>query len=120
VKILLDENVPHKLRRALGDRDVVTVDFMGWNGLKNGELLRMAEESGIDVLVTGDRSLRYEQNLDDRRIAVVVLSAQKWPILRDHMPKIAHAIDSAVPASFTPVDCGLFRRARRRIGGPSV
>jgi hypothetical protein len=32
VKILLDENLPHKLRRALGERDVVTVGYMGWNG----------------------------------------------------------------------------------------
>jgi hypothetical protein len=114
VKILLDENLPHKLRRALGERDVTTVDYMGWNGLKNGQLLRQAEESGIDVLVTGDRTLQYEQSITGRRIAVVVLSAQKWPTIRDHMPLIEKAIDTCIPGSFTSVDCGLFRRARRK------
>jgi len=117
VRILLDENLPHKLRRALGQRNVVTVDYMNWNGLKNGALLRTAEQSGIDVLVTGDTTLRYEQNLQGRSISVVVLSAQKWTILRDHMDSIEIAIDSAVPGSFVAVDCGVFRRERRSASG---
>jgi hypothetical protein len=116
VRILLDENLPHKLRRALGERDVVTVDYMGWNGLRNGQLLRRAEEIGFEVLITGDRTLHYEQSLTGRRIAVVVLSAQKWPIIRDHMALIEKAIDTCVPGSFTLVDYGLFRRARRKTG----
>jgi len=68
---------------------------MGWDGLKNGELLRAAEEKGISVLVTGDKTLRYEQSIIGRNIAVVVLSAQKWTILRDHLREIGAAIDAA-------------------------
>jgi putative NIF3 family GTP cyclohydrolase 1 type 2 len=48
---------------------------MSWGGLKNGLLLNAAEDAGFDVLVTGDLSLQYQQNLTDRRIAVVSLSA---------------------------------------------
>jgi hypothetical protein len=63
VKVLLDENLDHGLRKHLSGHDVVTVRFMGWAGLKNGELLRAAEDNGVEVLVTGDRTLNYEQNL---------------------------------------------------------
>jgi hypothetical protein len=65
----------------LGHPEVVTVSYMGWMGLKNGELLRIAEENGVQVLVTGDRTLAYEQNLTGRRLAIVVLSSIELPIL---------------------------------------
>ena len=83
---------------------------MGWAGLKNGELLRTAEENGIEVLVTGDRSLGYEQNLTGRRLAIVVLSAIQLPILRKNLSHIIAAIDRATPGSFQAVDCGTFSR----------
>jgi predicted nuclease of predicted toxin-antitoxin system len=70
--VLLDENLDHRLRTLLGDHDVVTVTHLRWMGLKNGELLRKAEQNGIEVLVTGDRSLSYEQNLEGRNLAIVV------------------------------------------------
>lgn len=88
--------------------------------LRNGELLQIAESSGIGVLVTGDQSLHYEQNLEGRRIAVVVLSAQKWPIIRDHLSPIERAIDGAAPGSVTFVDCGVFRRVGRKTGGVNL
>lgn len=68
---------------------------------------------GIALLVTGDKTLRYEQSIVGRNIAVVVLSAQKWTILRDHLEVIGAAMDAARPGSFTLVDCGIFRRVRR-------
>jgi hypothetical protein len=84
-----------------------------WDGeLKNGELLGMAEGSGIDVFITGDRSLVYEQNLTGRRLAIVALSANNWPIVKNYVPQILAAIDSAVPGSFQAVDCGTFSRKR--------
>jgi len=76
VKVLLDENLDHALRKLLGPHEVFTVTFMGWTGLQNGELLRAAEESGMDVLLTGDQTLGYEQNLIGRRLA----SGGVWPL----------------------------------------
>jgi hypothetical protein len=73
-KSLLDEDLPHKLRPHLPG-DVFTVAFMGWGGLKNGELLKAAEEAGFDVIVTGDQGMPYEQNIEARPIAIVALSA---------------------------------------------
>jgi len=112
VKVLLDENLDHGLRKLLGQHEVVTVTFMGWAGLKNGELLRAAEENGIDVLVTGDQTLNYEQNLTGRSLAIVALSAIQLPIIKNNLPKIIDAIDKAAPGSFQAVECGTFSRKK--------
>lgn len=60
MKVLLDENLDHALRKLLGRHEVVTANYMGWAGLQNGTLLLKAEENGIDVLLTGDQTLSYE------------------------------------------------------------
>jgi len=86
---------------------------MGFGGLKNGELLSAAEVAGFDVFVTGDKTLEYEQNLKDLMIAVVSLSAPHWLPIKDHIGRIANAVDIAVPGSFTRVDCGKFARPKR-------
>ena len=57
MKVLLDENLDHALRTLLGQHEVLTVTYMGWAGLKNGELLKAAEDSGIEVFITGDQTL---------------------------------------------------------------
>jgi hypothetical protein len=106
VKVLFDENMPHKLRRSFVRHEAVTVGFMDSNGLKNGELIKAAEEAGFEILVTGDKSLTYQQNLADRRIAIVTLSAHNWPIIKHHLAVIVAAVDSALPGSFVTVDCG--------------
>ena len=112
MKVLLDENLDHALRRLLGHHQVVTVTYMGWAGLKNGELLRAAEDSAIDVLLTGDQTLSYEQNLSGRRLAIVALTAIQLPIIEQNLPKIIAAIDDAAPGSFQAVNCGTFSRKR--------
>ena len=58
MKALLDEDIPHKLRGHLSAHETVTVAYLGWSGLKNGELLKAAEGAAFDVLVTSDNSRR--------------------------------------------------------------
>jgi len=70
-------------------------------------LLRVAEDSGIEVLVTGDKALTYQQNMAGRQIAVVALSAPNWPIVKKRLVAIAAAVDRAEPGSFQFVDCGV-------------
>jgi hypothetical protein len=105
--------MPHKLRSGLGGLDVATVQYTGFGGLKNGELLVAAEAAGFNVLLTGDKSLEYEQTLRGRNIAVVSLSAPHWPIIKDHVRRIVLAIEGASPGSFTRVECGSFMRPGR-------
>ncbi len=110
MKVLLDENLPHRLRTNLGNHELFTVSYMGWSGLKNGELLSKADENGIEVLVTGDQTLNYEQNLSRRHLSIVALSSIDWHILKNNLSMIVAAIDRAVPGSFQALDCGTFRR----------
>ncbi len=112
MKVLLDENLDHRLRLSLGEHEVFTTSYKGWAGLKNGRLLTAAEDDGFDVLLTGDQSLYKEQNLTGRRLALVVMSSVEWRIVKDHLPAIVAAIDSATPGSFQPVDCGIFSRRK--------
>jgi hypothetical protein len=112
VRVLLDENLDHRLRKSLGTHEVFTASYMGWDGLKNGELLRTAEDNGIEVLVTGDQSLYYEQNTAGRRLAIVSLSSIEWRIIKNYLPRIVDAVDNALPGSFQAVDCGTFSRKR--------
>ncbi len=112
MRVLLDENLDHALRKLLGPHDVATVTYMGWAGLKNGELLQAAEGGGFDVFLTGDQTLSHEQNLSGRRLAVVALSAIQLPVIRENLPKIIAAIGSAAPGSFQLVACGTFTRRK--------
>ena len=112
MKVFLDENLPHLLRNHLGDHDVFTVRYKGWAGLKNGELLKTAEDDGFQVFITGDQTLSYEQNPIGRTLAVVVLSSIDWHILNDNLPPILAAIDNATPGSFQEVECGSFSRKK--------
>lgn len=85
MKVLLDENLAHRLRNNLGPHDVFTVSYKGWARLKNGELLRTAENDGIEVFLTGDQTLVHEQDLAGRSIAIVALSSVEWEILKHHL-----------------------------------
>ena len=74
MKLLLDECIDRKLAREFVGNEVKTVPQMGWAGVKNGELLALAETE-FDVFITVDRSLSFQQNLQQFNIAVVVLQA---------------------------------------------
>ena len=113
VKVLLDENLPHLLRNNLGDHDVFTVRYKGWAGLKNGELLKTAEDDGFEVFITGDQIISHEQNLTGRRVAIVVLSSIDWHMLKEKLPPILAAVENAAPGSFQEVECGGFTRKRQ-------
>jgi hypothetical protein len=119
VKVLLDENVAHDLRPFLAHHETFTVAYMGWGGVKNGRLLDAAERAGFDVLITGDKTLEYEQNLSDRSIALLALSAVNWPVLEPNIAKIVDAVDGARPGTLTRIECGTFNRGRLKRQEPS-
>ena len=73
MKLLLDENLPHQLRLELPGHDVFTAAYMTWSCIENGELLALAAGAGFDAVITNDRGLEYQQNLDVLPVAVIVL-----------------------------------------------
>jgi hypothetical protein len=103
VRILLDENVPHPLVRFLSGHEVSTVQGHGWRGILNGELLRRAEES-FDVFVLADKNMRYQQNLDGRRIAIIELPTNRWPLLLPLAPRIAEVVRNARAGEYIIVE----------------
>jgi hypothetical protein len=68
--------------------------------LENGELLKAAETVAFDVWVTSDQNIRYQQNLTGRKLALVVLGSNIWPVVRNYGPAIAAKIDEATPGSY--------------------
>jgi lipid A disaccharide synthetase len=67
---------------------------LGWNRLKNGALLEGAEAEGFQVMPTSDKNLKYQQNLNSRKIALVMLPASRWPLIEPHLPEIVEAVDN--------------------------
>lgn len=102
--VLFDNNVPRGLTRALIGHTVRESREQGWDRLQNGELLRVAEETGFHVMVTSDKSIRYQQNLESRRIALVVLTQGRWRAVRKRLTEIAQAVDAARPGTYTEVE----------------
>jgi hypothetical protein len=92
------------IRSYLEEHTVSTAFQQGWNKLKNGELLEAAEQAGFAVFLTTDKNMRYQQNLADRTIAIVVLGQQQWPHVRPHIQRVVDAVNAATPGSFVEVD----------------
>jgi len=75
MRLLLDENLPKRLKLDFPEHEIYTVRDKSWNGIKNGELLKLLIENEFDALFTFDKSLQHQQNLKKYTIAVFVLSA---------------------------------------------
>lgn len=105
MKVLFDQNVPRNLRSHLIGHDVATAANMGWELLKNGDLLAAAESKKFEVLVTGDRSLEHQQNFAGRNIAIVVLTRNNWPLVKPHVTKVIEAVATSFAGSYRTVDC---------------
>jgi hypothetical protein len=76
VLILFDHGTPKGLARALSGHTVFTAQSKGWDTLSIGALLNAAEAAGCDLLLTTDRRIRHQQNLQGRRVALVVLTGK--------------------------------------------
>jgi hypothetical protein len=103
VRVLFDQGTPAPLRRLMPHHDVVTAYERGWSTLKNGELISVAEAQGLQVLVTTDMNLKYQQNLASRTIAIVVLSTTSWPRVQAATEQVVAAIDAAAPGTYAEV-----------------
>jgi predicted nuclease of predicted toxin-antitoxin system len=73
--LLLDENLPKRLKSDFPDHQIFTVWEKGWNGIKNGELLQLMLANNFNALLTFDKNLQHQQNFLKYPIAVFVLHA---------------------------------------------
>ena len=103
MKILLDECVPLPIRKLLSSHDVISAQHRGWMGIKNGELLRLAEQE-FDLFITADQNVQFQQNLAGRRIAILQLSTNKLrPIL---------AASGLIQSTVSTIVAGEFRKLK--------
>jgi len=105
MRVLLDENVPRKLKRAFAlIYDIATVQEHGWSGVLNGELLRRADAE-FEAFVTLDRGIEYQQHLTDLSIRIVIVRAVSNTLddLVPLVPSIQAALDRLDPGDLTHV-----------------
>ena len=118
MKILLDQNAPAPLARFLPGHDVTHASTLGWQELTNGDRLAAAEADGFELFISADKNIRYQQNLTERTIALIVLSTNDWPTVRGQFDLVADAANASRPGSYTEVAFTL-RHLVRRLYNPS-
>jgi hypothetical protein len=102
--VLFDQGTPVGIRRYLEHHTVKTALEQGWSRLENGDLLREAEKAGFDVLLTTDKNMGHQQNLSQRKIAIVSLGRNRWSLIRPFLDRIVKAVDAAKPGTHVIVE----------------
>ena len=101
MRLLLDENLPKRLKLDFPEHEIFTVRDKQWNGFKNGELLKLLLDNSFDALLTYDKNLQHQQNFSRYTITVFVLTApiNQYKELTKLTPKVkAHLNNEHLPA----------------------
>jgi hypothetical protein len=104
MRIVFDHGTPAGIARALRSHAVTEAIERGWDKISNGDLLRLGDDEGFDLLLTTYKRIHYQQNLTGRRIAIVVLGNSTWRIVRLHLDRVASAVEAASPGSYAELD----------------
>jgi hypothetical protein len=107
MRILFDQGTPAPLIPFLRGHTVTTAEDAGCDKLANGVLLKAAEESGFELLLTTDKNMVSQQNLRKHTIAIVVLGNSEWRIVQRYVRRIAAAVNAATSGSYAEVDIPL-------------
>lgn len=102
MKIIIDECVPHIVKKRLPKRKIKTVQEMNWAGVKNGELVKLVEAE-FDVFITSDKNLRYQQNLQNRKLAILLLPSNQVPVVENLLPQIDEELEKIKSGDFTEI-----------------
>jgi hypothetical protein len=92
---------------------------LGWEELTNGDLLAAAESDGFELFITADKNIRYQQNLTERTITLIVLSTNDWPTVRGQLDLVADAVNALRQGSYTEVALTPRPLVRRLYNPPS-
>lgn len=106
-RVLFDENLPRLLAREFADFEVRTVPEVGWAGIKNGKLLRLAEAE-FDVFLTADKNLSYQQPL----ISCLRIAIDPLPRAHQGGPSSMHDVPSSQVSPASGCCCRILRSRR--------
>jgi predicted nuclease of predicted toxin-antitoxin system len=101
MKLLLDENLPKRLKADFANHDVFTVRDMNWNGIKNGQLLQLIAQNSFHALLTFDNNLQHQQNFQKYTLTVFVLSAPSNTNLE--LTKLSSRVNTYLDKGYLPV-----------------
>ena len=104
MRVLFDHGTPSRIAATLADHAVTEAIDRGWDQISNGDLLKLAEEAGFELLLTTDKNIRYQQNLTSRKISIVVLGNSTWRFVRPYLDRVVVAVNAATPGSYAEVD----------------
>ena len=106
MRILIDECIDERFRNALPGHDCQTARYAGLAGLKNGDLLDAAEKAKFDVFLTVDQGFEYQQNLTNRKIAIIILRARSNRLknLLPLVPACLAHIETIQPGKIASID----------------
>ncbi|MEZ5947630.1 MAG: DUF5615 family PIN-like protein, partial [Planctomycetaceae bacterium] len=98
MRILIDGCLPKQLKVWLaGTHEAVTVQEAGWANVKNGKLLRLANDAGFDVFITADKNMYYQQNFAGLRISAVVIPSNRKLLVQRSVPALLQSLARAQP-----------------------
>ena len=104
MRVLFDQATPVPIRPFLTGHAVSTATHEGGDKLQNGDLLNAAEAAGFEVFLTTDKNIRYQQNLNGRKIAIVLIRKQQWPDLKPNVQLVVAAVNAATPGTYVEVE----------------
>jgi predicted nuclease of predicted toxin-antitoxin system len=107
VRILIDECLPKQLKAWLSDmHEATTVQEAGWANIKNGKLLRLANDAGFDVFVTADKNMYYQQNFAGLSIASVVIPSNRKLLVQRSLSAFLQSLERIRPGEKVFMDLG--------------
>ena len=106
MKCLLDHNIPILFKKHLSDFEVYTTRELGWDKFKNGILLQLMTDERFNVLITRDKNIYFQQNINQYPISILVLDATNkqitnYPTL---IPKITQLLHSQLKTGITIIE----------------
>jgi len=94
MKLLLDECLPLDFRHCFPNHQAYTAEWAGFKGTKNGELLRLAEVAGYEVILTVDHGIPHQQRPGSREISIILIRAQTNQL--EELVPLAGAVERAL------------------------
>ncbi|MEW7281048.1 DUF5615 family PIN-like protein [Aquimarina sp. 2201CG1-2-11] len=107
MELLLDENLPRKLKYRFNEKyEVLTVPEMGWSGIKNGDLLQRMESKNLKVLLSIDKNMSHQQNLEKYHVSLLVFNSKdvRYTSLVEFIPRIEKVLEEKLKPGLIIVD----------------
>ena len=101
--IVLDENLPVPLRHCFPGFELFTVKYLGWSGLKNGELLNELEGQ-FDIFISADKNLRYQQNIQGRSLCIIELPFSRMDQIQKILEKVQGELSSITTGQYRVIE----------------